>query len=84
MNDQKGFSTYNLGNGNGFSVIEVIESCERITERQIDYQIVERREGDPAILIANSNKALSELGWKTRYTTLDSITETAWKWHNDA
>lgn len=84
MKNKKGFSTYNLGNGNGFSVIEVIESCERITDKKIDYQIVKRREGDPAVLISNSKKAQSELGWMPEYTSLDSIINTAWKWHSGA
>ncbi|MGA7520931.1 MAG: UDP-glucose 4-epimerase GalE [Acidobacteriaceae bacterium] len=71
---------YNLGNGNGFSVREVIESARRVTGHPIPAEVVPRRPGDPAILIASSEKIGRELGWKPSHTTLDSIMESAWKW----
>jgi UDP-glucose 4-epimerase len=71
---------YNLGNGSGFSVREVIESARRVTGHPIAVEVVPRRPGDPAILIASSEKIGRELGWKPRHTTLDSIMESAWKW----
>jgi UDP-glucose 4-epimerase len=72
---------YNLGNGRGFSVREVIESARRITGHPIPAEIHPRRDGDPAILVASSEKATRELGWKPRYTGLDDIIRTAWIWH---
>ncbi|HET7103608.1 MAG TPA: UDP-glucose 4-epimerase GalE [Terracidiphilus sp.] len=71
----------NLGNGKGFSVREVIESARRVTGHPIPAEIHPRRSGDPAVLVASSEKAISELGWKPRYTNLDDIVRTAWRWH---
>jgi UDP-glucose 4-epimerase len=72
---------FNLGNGAGFSVREVIESARRVTGHPIPAQIVPRRPGDPAVLIASSEKIGRELGWKPRHTELDSIVASAWEWH---
>lgn len=72
---------YNLGNGAGFSVREVIESARRVTGQRIPTETVPRRPGDPAILIASSEKIGRELGWKPRHTTLDTIIASAWDWH---
>jgi len=72
---------FNLGNGQGFSVREVIESARRVTGRPIAVELCPRRPGDPATLIASSEKAVRELGWKPRYTQLDEIVRTAWVWH---
>jgi UDP-glucose 4-epimerase len=72
---------YNLGNGKGFSVREVIESARRVTGHPIPAEICPRRAGDPAVLIASSERAIAELGWKPRYTQLDEILRTAWVWH---
>ena len=72
---------YNLGNGQGFSVLEVIESARRITGHAIPAELCPRRPGDPAVLVASSEKAIRELGWKPRYTQLDEIVRTAWVWH---
>jgi UDP-glucose 4-epimerase len=72
---------YNLGNGKGFSVREIIESARRVTGHPIPAEIHPRRAGDPAVLVASSEKAIRELGWKPRYTQLDDIIRTAWKWH---
>jgi UDP-glucose 4-epimerase len=72
---------YNLGNGQGFSVREVIDSARRITGHPIPAEIHPRRPGDPAVLVASSEKAVRELGWKPRYTQLDEIIRTAWTWH---
>ena len=70
---------YNLGNGTGFSVREVIASCERVTGRSIAVRYVERRAGDPAVLIASSEKAVTELGWQPKYTAIDEIVADAWE-----
>jgi len=72
---------FNLGNGQGFSVREVIESARRVTGHPIPAEIHPRRPGDPAVLVASSQKAIRELGWKPRYTKLDDIIRTAWIWH---
>jgi UDP-glucose 4-epimerase len=71
----------NLGNGQGFSVREVIESARRVTGHPIPTEIHPRRPGDPAVLVASSEKAVRDLGWKLRYTELDDILRTAWIWH---
>jgi UDP-glucose 4-epimerase len=72
---------YNLGNGDGYSVKEVIEVARNITSKQIPAKIVERRPGDPAVLIGSSDKAFKELGWKPQFADLNAIVETAWQWH---
>ncbi len=70
---------YNLGNGTGFSVREVIDSCRRVTGREIRSRDVDRRAGDPAVLIASSEKAMTELGWRPRHTGIDEIVSDAWE-----
>jgi UDP-glucose 4-epimerase len=72
---------FNLGNGQGFSVREVIESARRVTGHPIPTELHPRRPGDPAVLVASSEKAIRELGWRPRYTQLDDIVRTAWIWH---
>jgi UDP-glucose 4-epimerase len=72
---------FNLGNGQGFSVREVIESARRVTGHPIPAEVHPRRPGDPAVLVASSEKAMRELGWKPNYTQLDEIVRTAWIWH---
>jgi UDP-glucose 4-epimerase len=72
---------FNLGNGQGFSVREVIESARRVTGHAIPAELHPRRPGDPAVLVASSDRAIRELGWKPRYTELDDIVRTAWVWH---
>ncbi|WP_243292961.1 UDP-glucose 4-epimerase GalE [Bacillus sp. FJAT-47783] len=74
-------TVYNLGNGTGFSVKEVIETCRRVTGKQIVTEITDRRAGDPVVLIASSEKAQRELGWKPKYPQLEVMIEHAWKWH---
>ncbi|WCK55877.1 UDP-glucose 4-epimerase GalE [Aneurinibacillus sp. Ricciae_BoGa-3] len=72
---------YNLGNGTGFSVKQVIETARSVTGHPIPAIIAQRRAGDPAVLIASYEKAQAELGWKQRYNSLHEIIETAWNWH---
>jgi len=79
--ENRGPLIYNLGNGQGFSVVDVIESARRVTGHPIPAELHPRRPGDPAVLVAGSGKAIRELGWKPRYTTLDEIIRTAWIWH---
>jgi UDP-glucose 4-epimerase len=72
---------YNLGNGHGFTVREVVESARRVTGHAIPTEELPRRPGDPAVLIASSARIESELGWKPKYTQLDDIVRSAWQWH---
>ena len=74
---------YNLGNGRGFSVREVIEAARRATGRPIASVEAARRHGDPAVLIASSEKIRHELGWAPQHTDLDSIVASAWRWVQD-
>jgi UDP-glucose 4-epimerase len=72
---------YNLGNGDGYSVKQVIETCEKITGTKIPWIEKPRRAGDPPKLVAAATKAYTELGWKPKYPKLDDIVATAWAWH---
>jgi UDP-glucose 4-epimerase len=74
---------YNLGNGKGYSVREVIETVKRVSG--CDFPVVEadRREGDPPVLTSDATKAKEELEWEPQITELEKIVETAWQWHND-
>ena len=78
---ERGSCIYNLGNGQGFSVKEVIETARRITGHAIPAVVGPRRPGDPAILVASSEKIRRELGWQPRYPHLHEIIESAWRWH---
>ncbi|EPY06115.1 GalE2 [Paenibacillus alvei TS-15] len=72
---------FNLGSGNGFSVLEVIQTAERVTGRSVPTVVEERRAGDPAVLIASANKAKSVLGWNPKRDDLNVLIDSAWKWH---
>jgi UDP-glucose 4-epimerase len=72
---------FNLGNGSGYSVREVIQTCERISGRTIQTVEQPRRPGDPPRLVAAADKALQGLGWQPRYPKLQDIVATAWDWH---
>ncbi len=71
---------YNLGNGGGYSVLEVVEVARKITGMNIPARVHSRRPGDPAVLVASSIRAKSELGWKPEFPKLESIIESAWVW----
>ena len=75
-------AAFNLGNGQGFSNREIIEAARRVTGHPIPVVEEGRRPGDPATLIASSKKAMEVLGWKPRYTSVEDIIATAWKWHS--
>jgi len=77
----KGSRTYNLGNGEGYSVKEVVDTAREITGLPIKAEIGPRRPGDPATLIASSEKIKRELGWQPRFASLRDIISTAWEWH---
>ncbi|BFH67528.1 UDP-glucose 4-epimerase GalE [Paenibacillus dendritiformis] len=72
---------FNLGSGNGFSVLEVIRTAERVTGLTIPTAIRERRAGDPAVLIASADKAKAVLGWQPKRDNMEKIIESAWRWH---
>jgi UDP-glucose 4-epimerase len=72
---------YNLGNGNGYTVREVIDVARKVTGRKIPAEVGPRRPGDPPELVASSEKITRELGWKPQYPDLEMIVETAWRWH---
>ena len=81
INNAKGFSEFNLGSGIGFSVLDVINCCNNIVGKKVDYEINYKRKGDPAVLVADINKAKNSLNWKPKYTNLEDIINTAWTWH---
>jgi UDP-glucose 4-epimerase len=77
--DKHGF--FNLGNGDGYSVRQVIQTCEKVTGKRIPAQEKPRRAGDPPRLVASAQKAFQELGWKPRFPKLEEIVSSAWEWH---
>lgn len=79
--DRIGSRRYNLGNGNGFSVLQVIEAARKVTGHPIPHIIGPRRPGDPAVLIASSAAIRAELGWQPRYPAIETIVASAWEWH---
>lgn len=72
---------YNLGNGNGFTVLEMLNAAKEVTKIDIPAEITSRRPGDPPCVIASSKKAIAELGWKPYYTNVKDIIRTAWEWN---
>ena len=74
--------TYNVGNGHGFSILEVIEAARRVTGRPIPVRMAERRPGDPPLLIADHSRIKTDLGWYPQHSSLDNILESAWRWMN--
>jgi UDP-glucose 4-epimerase len=72
---------YNLGNGQGFSVRQVIETARRVTGHPIPARETPRRPGDPAVLVASSGKIQRELNWSPQYAALETIIQSAWEWH---
>jgi UDP-glucose 4-epimerase len=71
----------NLGNGQGYSVMEVIRTARQVTGREIPFEVEPARPGDPSRLVADASRAKSVLGWEPEYPLLESIIETAWNWH---
>jgi UDP-glucose 4-epimerase len=78
IQEKDGAHVFNLGNGNGFSVLEVIEAAQTVTGLSIPYDITDSRPGDPAILVADSRRGREELSWSPEYTDIESIIQTAW------
>lgn len=78
--DGRGSTVFNLGNGNGFSVLQVIDAARSVTGREIAVTYGPRREGDPARLVADSFRAREQLGWQPRFAALETIISHAWAW----
>jgi UDP-glucose 4-epimerase len=78
-----GAYAFNLGNGNGFSVLQVINAASIVVGNEISFDIEAPREGDPAILVADASLAIKELGWQPQYNDIEDIIATAWQWHQD-
>jgi UDP-glucose-4-epimerase GalE len=81
LEQSQGFTAYNLGNGLGFSVKEVIDTAARIAGRAVPAAMSPRRPGDPACLVGDAQRIRRDLGWKTRFPDLETIIGTAWRWH---
>jgi UDP-glucose 4-epimerase len=73
---------YNLGNGKGYSVREVIDTVKKVSGKNFEVVESDRRPGDPPVLTSDATKAKKELGWKTEFPELEKLVATAWKWHN--
>jgi len=83
MGREEGFHAFNLGNGQGFSVLEVIQAAGRVVGSAVPYDVAERRPGDPAVLVASSALAADKLGWRPEITELEEIIGSAWAWHRE-
>jgi UDP-glucose 4-epimerase len=82
MQKNNGFSAFNLGNGDGFSVLDILKGCEYITHNAIPFEIDKRRNGDPAMLVSNNKFAVEALNWNPEYSDISDIISSAWLWHN--
>jgi UDP-glucose 4-epimerase len=79
--DNKAGSFYNIGTGNPTSVLQVLKTVDKVSGKSVPFSVQRRREGDAAILFADAEKIKAELGWAPRYTQIDPIIETAYRWH---
>lgn len=77
---QRGFDCFNLGTGEGVSVLELISSVEKVTGKKVPVKICERRAGDPPVLVADNSKAVNVLGWKPVHSDIENIVQSAYKW----
>jgi UDP-glucose 4-epimerase len=81
MGSHEGAFTFNLGNGEGFTVREVIAAAEKVTGRTVPHEFADRRPGDPAVLVASSKQAREQLGWRPAMARMEDILASAWNWH---
>jgi len=81
INEREGSHVFNLGNGRGFSVLEVINAARSVTGENIKFKYAPRRTGDPAVLVASGDKARMLMNWTPKFTNIVDIIETAWRWH---
>ncbi|MBN4073454.1 UDP-glucose 4-epimerase GalE [Mariprofundus ferrooxydans] len=77
----EGAFTFNLGNGTGFSVMQILRAVEEVAKQAVEFEIQDRRKGDPAVLVADARLAQLELGWEPQYSDISDIIRTAWNWH---
>lgn len=84
MEKRKGAFGFNLGNGQGFSILEIIAAAKHVSGRPIVYDLCDRRPGDPPVLVADATLARKELGWCPQYVDIMEILRTAWDWHSKA
>jgi UDP-glucose 4-epimerase len=84
MQEHAGAFRFNLGSDTGYSVLEVVEAARRVTGKDIKTQSQARRAGDPPALVASSKAAREALDWRPDYDDIDSIVESAWRWHRAA
>ncbi|MCP3669556.1 MAG: UDP-glucose 4-epimerase GalE [Gammaproteobacteria bacterium] len=82
LDENKGAHTFNIGNGKGISVKQVLNAAQEVVGEDITHQITDRRHGDPDVLVADSSKAREQLGWKPKYTDIKEIISTTWNWIN--
>ena len=83
MDEHEGAYGFNLGNGQGFSILEIVRAAEEVTGRTIPFQVAPPRPGDPATLVADSRLARQTLGWQPELADITSIIESAWRWHQE-
>jgi len=81
LKEEKKSNVFNLGNGEGFSVKEIIDSSRKVTEKEIPSEMADRRPGDPDNLIASSERIKAVLGWEPKYANVEDIIDSAWQWH---
>ncbi|HKL43594.1 MAG TPA: UDP-glucose 4-epimerase GalE [Clostridia bacterium] len=81
LKEEKKSNVFNLGNGEGFSVKEIIDSSRKVTEKEIPAEMADRRPGDPDNLIASSERIKAVLGWEPKYANVEDIIDSAWQWH---
>ena len=81
LKGHKGENVFNLGTGNGYSVLEMVQAFERVTGQKVPYEIIDRRPGDIATVYADTSKSAAELGWKAKYG-LDDMCRDSWKWQS--
>jgi UDP-glucose 4-epimerase len=81
LESRDGAHVFNLGNGEGFTVLEMIEAARQVTRAKIDFKCAPRRVGDPPVLVASSVKARDQLGWVPMFSSIHAIIESAWHWH---
>lgn len=84
IDGNEGAHAFNLGNGDGFTVLEIIEAARRVSGLDVPYELSARRAGDPPTLVASSEKARNLLGWRPAFDSIGSIIDTAWRWHRGA
>ena len=83
LEKEPGFKAFNLGNGSGYSVLDIVNVCSDVAGCEIDYEVAPRREGDPATLVAECSNAMNELRWRPAFGSLTDIISSAWRWHSE-